>query len=432
MFGVLQRLKFVAPVVVGVMLASGAQAGAEDLVMPYSCSVQGKALHVAPANETVYRIIGRRDEQPFVSCTKASSACETMMVHRFAIECDGTNVPWTRVTQAAAAQGISIPTGLPAGFAPVSSLSGRFVLPALVRTTSQISRVSMQDLSPDSVTEPIETASLLSDVPSGAQWVTEVRADVLRSVPGSNAGRVAASLAGVFLMLFAVSMVAAGRWRLPSLQAASLPLAAGVLAEGLARALDGARTIFFKAHAGLEQLWKGSEAVQPGDELANGILIVNARLLEVELTVAALGPHLLLHDVLRSEAEAIRTRIDEIERLSMRRGPKKTAALIRAVMRELDRMSRIAQSASQSTPDDFTSGERASLHDTPQSVPDAYRVLGINADVAPAVAKKLVDALRMSWHPDHARGEDDRVQREARMKQINAAWDIIKAQRAAA
>ena len=53
-------------------------------------------------------------------------------------------------------------------------------------------------------------------------------------------------------------------------------------------------------------------------------------------------------------------------------------------------------------------------------------MLGINADAAPQVAKKLVDALRMSWHPDFARSEEDRQVREARMKQINAAWDLIK------
>ena len=68
----------------------------------------------------------------------------------------------------------------------------------------------------------------------------------------------------------------------------------------------------------------------------------------------------------------------------------------------------------------------------PQSVTEAYRVLGINADAEPAVTKKLVDALRMSWHPDYARDEADRQKREDRIKQINAAWDLIKDQRKAA
>ena len=68
----------------------------------------------------------------------------------------------------------------------------------------------------------------------------------------------------------------------------------------------------------------------------------------------------------------------------------------------------------------------------PQSVAEAYRVLGINAAAEPAVTKKLVDALRMSWHPDYARDNADRIKREDRMKQINAAWDLIKDGRKAA
>ena len=50
----------------------------------------------------------------------------------------------------------------------------------------------------------------------------------------------------------------------------------------------------------------------------------------------------------------------------------------------------------------------------------------------PEVAKKLVDALRMSWHPDYAEDESDRRRRENRMKQINAAWDIVNGRREAA
>ena len=59
-------------------------------------------------------------------------------------------------------------------------------------------------------------------------------------------------------------------------------------------------------------------------------------------------------------------------------------------------------------------------------------ILGLNPDAPDAAVKKIVDALRMSWHPDHARDEADRLYREHRIKQINAAWDLLKAERAAA
>ena len=63
---------------------------------------------------------------------------------------------------------------------------------------------------------------------------------------------------------------------------------------------------------------------------------------------------------------------------------------------------------------------------------EAYQLLGVNADVSEGTLKKLVDALRMTWHPDHARDEQDRLLREDRIKQINIAWDLISDKRQAA
>lgn len=70
----------------------------------------------------------------------------------------------------------------------------------------------------------------------------------------------------------------------------------------------------------------------------------------------------------------------------------------------------------------------------PQSHADALRVLGmgVRGDSSPASIKKIVDGLRMSWHPDHAENEADRKERELRLKQINAAWEIISGRRPAA
>ncbi len=68
----------------------------------------------------------------------------------------------------------------------------------------------------------------------------------------------------------------------------------------------------------------------------------------------------------------------------------------------------------------------------PQTRSEAMQLLGIG--VAPtaseAAIKKIVDGLRQSWHPDHARDEADRAMRELRSKQINAAWELLRSQRA--
>ncbi len=81
----------------------------------------------------------------------------------------------------------------------------------------------------------------------------------------------------------------------------------------------------------------------------------------------------------------------------------------------------------------LSSGPPASLGDAmPRTRAEALEVLGmgIAPDVNEAAIKKIIDGLRLSWHPDHARDPEDRAMRELRLKQINAAWDIITGKRA--
>jgi hypothetical protein len=67
----------------------------------------------------------------------------------------------------------------------------------------------------------------------------------------------------------------------------------------------------------------------------------------------------------------------------------------------------------------------------PRTRSEAIEILGMGVmpDANLAAIKKIVDGLRQSWHPDLARDEADRTLREQRMKQINAAWDIIAGRR---
>ncbi len=69
----------------------------------------------------------------------------------------------------------------------------------------------------------------------------------------------------------------------------------------------------------------------------------------------------------------------------------------------------------------------------PKTRKEAFEVLGmsVTSNASPVAIKKVVDGLRLSWHPDHAAGEEDRKNRESRIKQINAAWEIISGQREA-
>jgi hypothetical protein len=96
--------------------------------------------------------------------------------------------------------------------------------------------------------------------------------------------------------------------------------------------------------------------------------------------------------------------------------------MVRALLRDLDRITRIVNGTVR-TEEHAARGSS----DVPSTVFEASRVLGLNPEAPPAAVKKVVDALRVSWHPDHARSEVDRRHREERIKQINAAWDILKA-----
>jgi hypothetical protein len=68
----------------------------------------------------------------------------------------------------------------------------------------------------------------------------------------------------------------------------------------------------------------------------------------------------------------------------------------------------------------------------PQTRAEAMQMLGIGVTPTAneAAIKKIVDGLRQSWHPDHAKDDNDRALRELRSKQVNAAWELLRAQRA--
>ena len=84
---------------------------------------------------------------------------------------------------------------------------------------------------------------------------------------------------------------------------------------------------------------------------------------------------------------------------------------------------------------DITDGARRSLksrvlsEELPRDRKEAYEILGANPEASARVLKRLVDALRATWHPDLAVNEEDREMRDHRIKQINVAWDIITGKR---
>jgi hypothetical protein len=93
------------------------------------------------------------------------------------------------------------------------------------------------------------------------------------------------------------------------------------------------------------------------------------------------------------------------------------------ILTDLERIRRIVQGANEAAaaapaaPRDIT---------IPTDRDEALAILGVNADASEKVVKKIVDAMRQTWHPDLARDDADRRAREARLKQINSAWDLVR------
>ncbi len=422
--GVLRKALQIAVAMWGcAALDCNAAAAAEELAMPFTCAIERGAPKLYSGPETRFKILGKRDEQPFVSCGSAPAGrCETMMVHRFAIDCDGIRTPWASVAQAGRGAGAALPANLPNGFAPVSALAGRFVLPSLTRAdeVGGVIRVAMQDLSPDSVIDDGDPAHERSN----SDWTTTVSSDGAASA-GGEAFRVAAWVAMLILAMLGASIIAAGRWRFAAMSTFDLRGPPDTLrgrALGVAR--DAYRAIDRRVR-GISFSWFSDEGDPADHALFNASLITHAKVAQAELALAALPAGLLLRDVLEAEVAKTRQRASDADRRIRSRAPQQSAAIFRALGRDLDRIVRIARDAA------VPKQVEADDEDAPHSPAEAYRILGLNADAPPVLAKKLVDALRMNWHPDHARNEADRVRREARMKQINAAWDLIRERQAA-
>lgn len=162
-----------------------------------------------------------------------------------------------------------------------------------------------------------------------------------------------------------------------------------------------------------------------GRNLTGAGRAVAAILDQAETEVAQLKDAGPLREVLLSELALVDRRLANVnasaaegKEIKAKSGPK-----FRLLVRDLERLRRIADSAAAS----FSSSRNSST--LPKTKSEAYAILGVNSDVSESVLKKIIDALRMSWHPDHARDEADLRLREDRIRQINIACDLINENR---
>jgi hypothetical protein len=321
---------------------------------------------------------------------------------------------------------------LPEGFAPIGEFGARLQLvsadagysldearldageDAALSTARGETLLAKAD--PQAVIEPAVTTygSMRGATMGSDEWVTVVRAE--RDYGGARPpAQKAVGLPGawtLFLVAFGlISAAGAAHFRFSRTWPARVLAAGPRVARAFRRdAPERAASRAFSTH-----------------NLSNAGGAVAAFFVQTEAAVALLKGAGPLRDVLQSELKHLRERLGNVETGAREGVPAaNTGPHYRALVRELERIRRIAESAAASL-----AGGRPSTT-LPRTTSEAYDVLGVNADVSEGVLKKIVDALRMSWHPDHARDEDDRRMREARIRQINIAWDLIIAKREAA
>ncbi|MEO0671709.1 MAG: J domain-containing protein, partial [Pseudomonadota bacterium] len=98
-------------------------------------------------------------------------------------------------------------------------------------------------------------------------------------------------------------------------------------------------------------------------------------------------------------------------------------AKLQRVVNDMMRLRDIVESAERSLK------SAPSSRGLPRDRDEAFEALGANPTTSEKILKKLVDALRATWHPDLATDDEDRRAREDRIKQINVAWDLISGKR---
>jgi hypothetical protein len=448
---------------------------AEQLVMPFACEVERGRVVLRPSPPRSYPIVGDRAEQGVTSCRTLAGDCRAVLAHRFWVSCGGARVPWIEI--AAKARGpklrsawmddgrmnvvLARPPGspaptckstpgllglfesgrkclpwhkserlvLPPGYAPVVEVGAR-IEPAAVepmttgatpaRHVEAIAETGTAPARPRAAgrlgvgAEPFAEAELApaATVPDAARsWVTVVREE--RPIAADVAHAAQPPSWAITVMLASIlSAMAWYVWRVnPGL----------LFALGDAWAARRWRQGFERSARILAR-----SAQRPAEEsdpnLFNAAEAVAALLRQADAEVAALSSARPLREVLQAELGAIRQRLI-LARAAIVGAEQPQRPAFRVLVRDLERIRRIAESAAASL------SARGGGVKLPRTRSEAFDVLGVNPDVDETIVKKVADALRVSWHPDHTKDEDDRQIRESRMKQINIAWDLISAKR---
>ena len=448
----------------------------ELLVMPFTCSVVGGQPMLTPSRETGHRILGTREQRTFGACSPVNpSLCRQWTLHRFDVDCGGVRVSWVSVAAAAERNGrawledgrVRIRMGplwnagpgdpcarmptyddrwqagrlarycaerkalmppaiveMPVGFSPmlgtnaiiVSSTGHRADLaasnlpasetasPPLARTEvppRQRSEQAVREKAPKAAASRTESARHPETPPqpapvAGAAVPAPIPPRILNRDPAPEAPspKLAPSAAPPSAQASSTPAPAAPAPADDPVTQVSPPPATAddghdVIAVSLLSAMGGSSTVLLISIAAFMTCAIGSFAWVRWREEAHVTQSTSREFASVSLGSGKA----------HSRSLVLRAPVQTSPETSSLQAPAKV-------------LSRLGD-------------------EMPRSREEALQVLGmgVTRDATETAIKKIVDGLRLSWHPDYATNPEDHRMRELRVKQVNAAWDIIRRRR---
>jgi hypothetical protein len=459
----------------------------ELLLMPYSCAVVGGQTVLTPSQDEGYRIIGHREQRKFVACSPINPAnCRQWTIHRFDLDCGGVRVPWVSVVAAADAQRrgrawitnghlqVQMPPGwnmpaddpcarpfgyddrwpygglarycsdrrslgppptveMPAGFAPMLGIDGVFVaatapnppardanpapLPAPSTPPStapaRIARNEPMHPPPQNAHEAAKEVSANKHIASAA----EPEAAVPHSAPSVGKAPDGPIIPKI------INRVEPAQSEPPPFTPKLALLSKTATHNRATEDTDppmGPVAAPMPAKGGLAQ----DQSPTAIDTKSIPVSVVGAVRSNALIVMVAIGGGLAM--LVMTAFAFHRQRERALSGVASRD--------IAAHSLEGEPIRNLPAIASYSAPEEPAD---TALQPTwgdaiPRTRAEALQVLGmgVTPQTTDAAIKKIVDGLRQSWHPDHANGPADRQVRELRIKQINAAWEIIMGKRA--
>jgi hypothetical protein len=417
---------------------------ADQVVLPFRCQVAQGRIVLVPRPDQVHTILGGHRSHAHTACAPGQpDRCRTWTIHKFDLACGNARVPWMSVVAAANERRpgtLQIDNGrllmqlvpsartsqrtfdsgwyaFPPGYAPAIGVQARFPsLPAATPTVvadrtvrTELPRTSTI-VAGTGATSPGRTAAdatasqPLSAAPAAAAdgWLTVVERELQTRRPSISLDR-ALGVLGLLAMVW-LGLVVARR----------------------ARSTDPAKEASSVTASGT------TAAMEPNEDEAAMCAALIARVVNLHRAArdALPGvPSASLRALLADDLDRVQTALLAPELTQQIADGQWTAARLKvtAALADLERVGRTIAGVLETSRLDVGPASAPPPAPQPETVADAFAILGLNPHASRSIVKKVVDGLRQSWHPDHAHDERDRAAREARMKQINAAWDLIRA-----